>query len=220
MKCKNRWNIYKPPHGWTWKTSLFPEGSSSPGWHFLSYSPGRPQPPRSRSSGTLSPKGYLLHDPTFLRHLKIWWTPFSRFALSFSWFLLRSCSWTSTTIFFFSTTAIKKKKNPGTSLVVQWLRLCTSTAGGTDLIPGQGTVIPSAVHYGQKQKKASFLFHFQHPPKLLSLSPPCRGGCIPHAWPEVWLMWTECLVHTLVYAWGPCSVRLHSWLQTHCSEQK
>ena len=27
----------------------------------------------------------------------------------------------------------------GTSLVAQWLRLCASTAGGTDLIPGQGT---------------------------------------------------------------------------------
>ena len=29
-----------------------------------------------------------------------------------------------------------------TSLVVQWLRLCTSTAGGEGLIPGQGTKIP------------------------------------------------------------------------------
>ena len=27
----------------------------------------------------------------------------------------------------------------GTSLVVQWLRLCTSTAGGTGSIPGLGT---------------------------------------------------------------------------------
>ena len=27
----------------------------------------------------------------------------------------------------------------GTSLVVQWLRLCTSKAGGLSLIPGQGT---------------------------------------------------------------------------------
>ena len=27
----------------------------------------------------------------------------------------------------------------GTSLAVQWLRICASTAGGTGLIPGQGT---------------------------------------------------------------------------------
>ena len=32
-----------------------------------------------------------------------------------------------------------KKETLSTSLVVQWLRLCTSTAGGTGLIPGQGT---------------------------------------------------------------------------------
>ena len=32
----------------------------------------------------------------------------------------------------------------GISLVVQWLRLCTSTAGDVGLIPGQGTKIPHA----------------------------------------------------------------------------
>ena len=31
-----------------------------------------------------------------------------------------------------------------TSLVVQWLGLCTSTAKGTGLIPGGGTKIPYA----------------------------------------------------------------------------
>ena len=36
------------------------------------------------------------------------------------------------------------KYYPGTSLAVQWLRLHASTAGGTDLIPGQGTKIPHA----------------------------------------------------------------------------
>ena len=108
------------------------------------------------------PKGYLLHDPAFWKRLKIWWTPFSRFALSFSWFLLRSCFWTSTTIFFLISAI--KKIYIGTSLVVQWLRLCTSTAGGAGLIPGQGTVIPSAVHCGQKKKKSTFLFIFSmHP---------------------------------------------------------
>ena len=34
-----------------------------------------------------------------------------------------------------------KKYNLGTSLVVQWLRVCASTAGG---IPDQGTKIPHA----------------------------------------------------------------------------
>ena len=37
---------------------------------------------------------------------------------------------------------------PGTSLVVQWLRPCASTAGGTGLIPGQGTKIPHAKQQG------------------------------------------------------------------------
>ena len=37
-------------------------------------------------------------------------------------------------------------------LVVQWLRLCTSTAGGMGYIPGQGTKTPHAVQ--QDKKKA------------------------------------------------------------------
>ena len=41
-----------------------------------------------------------------------------------------------------------------TSLVVQWLRLCTSTAGDAALIPSQGTQIPTchAVQPTQKIK--------------------------------------------------------------------
>ena len=40
----------------------------------------------------------------------------------------------------------------GTSLAVQWLRLCAFTAGGTGSIPGQGTKIPHAAgKHGQKQ---------------------------------------------------------------------
>ena len=38
-----------------------------------------------------------------------------------------------------------KIKPSGTSLVVQWLRLHASNAGGTGSIPGQGTKIPHAV---------------------------------------------------------------------------
>ena len=35
-------------------------------------------------------------------------------------------------------------KNLGTSLAVQWLRLCASNAGGAGSIPGRGTRIPHA----------------------------------------------------------------------------
>ena len=38
----------------------------------------------------------------------------------------------------------------GTSLVVQWLRLGASTAGGMGSIPGQGTKIPHASRRSQK----------------------------------------------------------------------
>ena len=37
--------------------------------------------------------------------------------------------------------------------MVQWLRLCTSIAGGTGSIPGQGTKIPYAVQRSQKKPK-------------------------------------------------------------------
>ena len=39
---------------------------------------------------------------------------------------------------------IFKKQTLGTSLAVQWLRLCTPNAGGMGSIPGQGTKIPHA----------------------------------------------------------------------------
>ena len=39
-----------------------------------------------------------------------------------------------------------------TSLAVQWLGLCTSTAEGMGSIPGQGTEIPHAVQCGQEKK--------------------------------------------------------------------
>ena len=35
----------------------------------------------------------------------------------------------------------------GTSLAVQWLRLCASTAGGMDLIPGSGSKFPRATEW-------------------------------------------------------------------------
>ena len=42
----------------------------------------------------------------------------------------------------------------GTSLVVQCIGLCASTAGGTESIPGQGTKIPHAAQCSQKKKRA------------------------------------------------------------------
>ena len=41
----------------------------------------------------------------------------------------------------------------GNSLAGQWLRLHTSTAGGTGLIPGQGTKVPHGVQCSPKKKK-------------------------------------------------------------------
>ena len=38
----------------------------------------------------------------------------------------------------------------GTSLVVQWLRFCTSKAGGTGSIPDKGIKIPHAAWLGKK----------------------------------------------------------------------
>ena len=41
----------------------------------------------------------------------------------------------------------------GTSLVVQWFRLCTTNARGVSLIPGWGTEVPHAPQHSQKKKK-------------------------------------------------------------------
>ena len=41
----------------------------------------------------------------------------------------------------------------GNSLVVQWLGLCTCTAGGPGSVPGWGTKIPPAAQHSQKKKK-------------------------------------------------------------------
>ena len=43
----------------------------------------------------------------------------------------------------------------GISLEAQWLRLCTSTAGGMDLIPSMGNKIPHAPQCSQKNSYAS-----------------------------------------------------------------
>ena len=51
------------------------------------------------------------------------------------------------------------KLNVGTSLEVQWLRLCTSIAGDSGLIPGQETKIPHAVWCGQNKTKQKLNVH-------------------------------------------------------------
>ena len=62
-----------------------------------------------------------------------------------------------------------KKVHCGTSLVVQWLRLCTSTAGSLGLIPGQGTKIPHAMQCQKRGKKKKRLLHLAESPRLSKL---------------------------------------------------
>ena len=49
------------------------------------------------------------------------------------------------------------KKQAGKSLVVQWLRLCASTAGGSSVIPDGGTKI---LHPSQCGQKKTFLIKY------------------------------------------------------------
>ena len=53
--------------------------------------------------------------------------------------------------------SLKMGKIRDTSLVVQWLRLHASNAGGTGLIPVWGTKVPHAVWHSQKKKKGAKL---------------------------------------------------------------
>ena len=46
-----------------------------------------------------------------------------------------------------------KRNNLGTTLAVQWLRLCTSTAGGAGSNPSRVTEIPHAVRPKKKKRK-------------------------------------------------------------------
>ena len=50
----------------------------------------------------------------------------------------------------------------GNSLVVQWLELHASIAGGTGLIPGWGTKIPQAVWRHSPQKTKVDLMCWEH----------------------------------------------------------
>ena len=56
----------------------------------------------------------------------------------------------------------------GTSLVVQWLRRCTPSAGAMGSSPARGTKIPHATQYGLKKRKKS-----KSAEKLVRTDPPC-----------------------------------------------
>ena len=47
---------------------------------------------------------------------------------------------------------------PGTSLVVQWLRLCAPNAGATGLIPGRESKVPHAAQRSQKKVYMYFIY--------------------------------------------------------------
>ena len=66
------------------------------------------------------------------------------------------------------------EKVPGTSLVVQWLRLCTPNAGGLGLIHGQGTRfhipqlrLEAAKYIYFKKERAPVLTHWDQIPEVL-----------------------------------------------------
>ena len=57
-----------------------------------------------------------------------------------------------------------KNKTCGTSLVVQWLRLCTSNAGGTVSFPVSGTKMPHASwcgHLHPKKKQDPYIYYLK-----------------------------------------------------------
>ena len=86
----------------------------------------------------------------------------------------------------------------GTSLVVQWLRLCASNAGDMGSIPGQGTKIPHACRARKKKKKDK--------PKnrimlLCSYAPWGQGGdCSSTQVVSLSFSWELCLIHCYVSA--------------------
>ena len=49
--------------------------------------------------------------------------------------------------------------------MVQWLRLCTSSAGDAGSNPGRGTKIPHAVWHSQKKKKTLVISKIKKPRK-------------------------------------------------------
>ena len=91
------------------------------------------------------------------------------------WRLLRSVIWSGKSLTLFSIVIAittmwvdflhrkcnlsKKKRRPGTSLVIQWLRLCASNTAGMGLIPGQGTKIPCTLQPKEEEDQSRILGH-------------------------------------------------------------
>ena len=76
----------------------------------------------------------------------------------------------------FESPSLRKTSLRTSSLVVQWLELCASSAGGPSSILGWGTKIPQAVQCGQKKKdlKKSWCVHSLHartPPTHMRVHP-------------------------------------------------
>ena len=57
---------------------------------------------------------------------------------------------------------VQKKHTPGTSSVVQWLRLHSPNAGGLGSIPSQGTKVLHAVWPKERERKALPPKHHQY----------------------------------------------------------
>ena len=70
-----------------------------------------------------------------------------------------------------------KKKGPGTSLVVQWLKLSASNAGDASSNPGRGTKIPHAVWLGQKKRKKAHVLT-QHSVLALVSGTRTKAACV------------------------------------------
>ena len=101
-----------------------------------------------------------------------WWQPFWQARGDSSWWfwfsfpkwlvMLSICScacWPSVWL-------LQKNVYSWSSLTVQWLGPCASTAGDMSSIPGWGTKIPHAMRHGQKEEKC--LFSSAHQEKVLS----------------------------------------------------
>ena len=67
---------------------------------------------------------------------------------------------------------IKKKKETGTSPVVQWLRLHSPNAAGTGLIPGQRrSRMPGAAKKKKKKRKKKRITPKHNPERMLNYKP-------------------------------------------------
>ena len=125
----------------------------------------------------------ICHDFPFVHSLSI-----SNQIMKLLWFSHtvhpedREQDWTHHTFSFYSFqerrgNRVRKAKDDGTSLVVQWLRLCASNAGGAGLIPGQGSRIPYAVQCSPKINTRKLNLFFPHRQPAFKIDIP--HACLP-----------------------------------------